>query len=220
MPRDEQSIRVSLAIRPTDEMASSARPIGPLAVLIKEYPSRRPVMNPSGYAVFTNLPAGTLTVMIVSKLYQPEQQTVTLPLAPPAGPVVTVPLTPRWFYPFPSGTTLVTGKVTDSAQPVADAVVKLMDGVETKTDQNQEDIEPGQEDKFKGKFVLMVKGLTEDRILIRDSKRFIKAKAQDRESLFQLSVTCSGYREKAVTLRDLEEGKPVHLASPIVLTRL
>ncbi len=213
-------MRVSLVVRPTDETASSGRPIGPMAVSIKEYPSRRPVINLSGYAVFTNLPAGTLTVVIVSKLYQPEQQTVTLPLTAPAGPVVAAPLTPRWFYPFPSGTTLITGKVTDSVRPVAHAVVKLMDGVETKTDQGQEDIEPGQEDKLKGKFVLTVKGLTEDRILIKNGKRFIKAKAQDRESLFQLSVTCSGYREKAVTLRDLEEGKPVHLATPIVLTRL
>lgn len=213
-------MRVSLAIRPTDEMVATTRPIEPVAISIKEYPERRPVKNPSGYAVFTNLPAGEITVLIKSKLYQFEQRTITLPLASPERPVVTVLLTPRWLYPFPPGTTLITGKVTDSVRPVGGAVVKLLDGVETKTDQSQEEVVPGQEDNVTGRFVLVIKGLTDDRILIKTGKRFIKAKAQDTESLFQLSVTCSGYREKVVTLRDLEEGKPLHLTSPIVLTRL
>jgi hypothetical protein len=194
--------------------------MGPLGISIKEYPECSAIINPSGYTVFTDLPAGKITVTMTSHFYHVENRTISLPLDPHEGLLVTVALTPRWFYPFPAETTLITGKVTDPDQPLRAAVVKLFEGVETKTDQGRDGMEHGEDDGHAGKFVLRIRGLTEERILIKGGKRFIKAKAEDHESAFQLRVTCSGYRDQVVMLRDLAEGEHLHLKHPISLRRL
>lgn len=112
-----------------------------------------PVENQSGYHVFLNLDTEVVDLVVDGgEIYFDEERTVVLPggdervgdestviLDDRWDPVV-VELTPTPAFPFPDGTTLVTGHVTDEdGEPVADATVAIPEfDVTTKTTETGE----------------------------------------------------------------------------------
>jgi hypothetical protein len=99
-----------------------------LRVRLKERKQARTIVNNSGIFCFEDVPAGNYTIVaepdrvsadwyfLAPLAAQPWpsnfEQPVTIPVAGPGAPVVTVSLTPNPSYPFPPGTTLVRGQVT------------------------------------------------------------------------------------------------------------
>lgn len=112
-----------------------------------------PIRNPSGYRVFTGLPAGPVTVVVDGgERYLDERRTgvgaIDLsdpgtdvdPSDPSTLPLVRIELAPSPAYRFPAGSTRVRGSVSDpDGDPVAGADLSVRDhGASTRTDANGE----------------------------------------------------------------------------------
>jgi len=108
---------VSLAVQLLDDYAAG-EPLGRVSVSIAG--NKAPVKNPSGYYVFTDLPAATYDVTVESEFYLPE--TVAVPTGAPHDRVKRITLIPNGAYPFSSAATLVRGVVKGAGgEPLADA---------------------------------------------------------------------------------------------------
>lgn len=129
-PADSSRQRASLVVIPIDDFRND-RPAAGLRVVLLEQPRRRAVTNNSGHAVFLDLPAGTYTLVVEPDPVHADwyflrptgtepwrtsfERPVTLPKGDPLEPVERVTLTPKPGYPFPAGTTLLVGRVTERA---------------------------------------------------------------------------------------------------------
>jgi hypothetical protein len=129
---------LSLAVNVLDTF-TNARATVRLLVQLKERPRVAPGLNTRGIFSFEDVPNGNYTLItepdrVTADYYflQPAlgnpwpnsfETPVTLPLPNP--PVVAVSLAPNPSYPFPAGSTLLRGRVTQNAgaQPAAGAVV-------------------------------------------------------------------------------------------------
>jgi hypothetical protein len=81
----------------------------------------KPVLNPSGYYTFLDLPAGRYEVNVVSENYLDEKIVVNIEADLHIFKVII--LTPRPCYPFPAGETLVRGTLKDSKGPIPGAIL-------------------------------------------------------------------------------------------------
>lgn len=108
---------VSLAIQLLDDY-TAGEALGRVSVTIDG--NRAPVRNPSGYYVFTDLPAATHDLTVEAEFYLPE--TVAVPSGPPHDLVKRITLVPNDAYPFSSAATLIRGVVSGVGnEPLADA---------------------------------------------------------------------------------------------------
>lgn len=145
----ETTTRLSLAVRLVDAF-TDGRPVGSQRVSI-EGVDAEPVRNPSGYHVFRDLAADTVTLVVDggpryddARVEDVEVVDLTAPdhgvdpADPATWPVETVELAPSPTYEFPAGTTLVRGTVRDSSdETVAGATVSVRDAPpEAETDEN------------------------------------------------------------------------------------
>ena len=101
------------------------RPIGSLSVYLNEE-QYKAVKNPSGYYVFSDIHRGIYTLHVVSEFYFEESLDVDPHSLDPLCPVKEIRLIPTPAYPFPSGATLIRGRVLDSnKKPVSSAFVEI-----------------------------------------------------------------------------------------------
>jgi hypothetical protein len=111
--------RLSLAISLKDGY-TGGRPLGEVKLLLDGH--IKPVLNPSGYHTFLNIPTGRYQIEIVSENYLDERVMVDIGDEPFT--LKEISLTPRTRYPFPPGATLVRGSLKDFRGPISGAVLK------------------------------------------------------------------------------------------------
>lgn len=110
--------RLSFAISLKDAY-SGGRPQGIVELIIDGH--EKPVLNPSGYYTFLNLPAGRYQLKVVSENYLDEK--VMVNVEDKLFAVVEISLMPKTCYPFPPGVTLVRGRLRDFRGAIAGAVL-------------------------------------------------------------------------------------------------
>jgi hypothetical protein len=186
---ERHTTELSFAVSLLDDY-SKVKPIGRVDVSLKDR-IEKPIRNLSSYYLFLDLSDGTYTVHVKSDYYFDEQTGVSLHDLEPKNPVANITLKPNSSYPFPPGATLIRGNVYDSEEKaVSDAKVKVKGkDVENKTTE-------------KGEFVLYFRPLTEDEIIRKDGKRFVKV---DGDKIIHLEVKYDRVI-KAIEL-EVEEGK-------------
>ncbi|MGR9053271.1 MAG: carboxypeptidase-like regulatory domain-containing protein [Gammaproteobacteria bacterium] len=200
---------VSLAVWLVDDFSRTNRILGDVEVSLEDTQAK-PIRNHSGFYVFTDLVSGSSVVRIRSKFYLEEDRPLDVPLADALNPLLSITLKPNRLYPFPSGVTLIRGRIKEeNGNPLSGAQVTLfgLSGRQIKTRATND-----------GRFVLYITGLTEDdvtatsngRVLITDSERF--------PFRFRLKTTHAGYRAKNTYIKDIREGKTLMLENPIILT--
>jgi len=111
--------RLSLAISLKDGY-TGGRPLGDVKLLLDGHV--KPVLNPSGYYTFLNIPAGRYQLNVVSENYVEEMMMVDIEEDPFT--LKEISLMPRTHYPFPPGATLVRGSLKDFRGPIGSAVLK------------------------------------------------------------------------------------------------
>jgi hypothetical protein len=194
--------RLALAVKLRDDLTG-----GPARGLLAVTAAGRPgLRNRSGHFVFLRAPTGTVTIAVSGERYLPETFPIALPRPDPRDPAIERALLPAWFYPFPAGSTLVTGRVTDTAGVAVPAAALTGVGRPTRTAEN-------------GRFAAYFRPLDEDDVVVVGTERRRLVKASDGTTTFQLAVSHSAFQPRTVTITDLEEGQRRQLA-PIVLTPL
>ena len=196
--------RLSLAVRLADEFAPGRRVVGDVTVTVADRPWRAR-RNPSGDFLFLELPPGPATIRVTAAFYLEETRTVALPLAALA-PVVAVTLKPAWFYPFPTGATLVQGLVRDPAeQPVTGVAVTLVErNLATRSGAD-------------GRFVIALNGLVEDDISVAGDRRLVKPGPSG--TTFHLRLEHPGFQTGTVGIGEVEEGRRTVVAPAVTLAR-
>jgi len=111
--------RLSLAVSLKDGY-TGGRPLGEVKLFLDGH--AKPVLNPSGYYTFLNIPAGRYQIHVVSENYLDERVMVDIEEEPFA--LKEISLTPRTRYPFPPGATLVRGSLKNFRGPIGGAVLK------------------------------------------------------------------------------------------------
>lgn len=194
------TLRLSLVISLMDEFTAK-QPIGDIRVFIKDRDIKS-IKNRSGYYFFLNLPDGQYKVCVESEYYKEVTEELILPLFEPQNPLEII-LKSKPSYPFPHRATLIRGMVQDSnGNSVAGANLEVIG-----KDINNESTDNGE-------FVLYFKALTEEEIIIRDSKRYVKG---DSDGTVNLRAT-HGNKIGTIALTDVEENKSTILESKIILS--
>lgn len=181
--------KLAFAVSLLDEYSKVA-PLGPVEVSLRGGTGRA-IKNPSSYYLFLDLPDDEYTIYVTSAYYFEEEVEVHTAGRDPGEPVI-VRLKPTPAYPFPPGSTLIRGLVTDAnGSPVSGASVEargLASATRTTSD---------------GEFVLHFGPLKGDSIVQEGTKRFVKGDGGDK--LLHLDVASNGLT-KTVDLV-AEEGK-------------
>lgn len=195
---DEPSVRrthLRLAVKPIDVFTGD-RPIDDVRVRLRGV-DVVPIENPSGYYLFSEtdsnrvLPDSELTIRVEgSARYQPTGVPVTPSSLPQSNPVKRVMVAPSTSYPFPSGATLVRGRLRDeSNDSIVGAEISIRSvGSSTTTNQN-------------GEFVCFFTELTESNVVVEaDGTRRVVVDGDDPV----LDVSFDGWSH-SVPLTVLEE---------------
>ena len=122
------STRLSVAVSLVDDFTQKERVIGGVKVAIPAL-ELVAIRNPSGYHNFLDLADGTHTVRIESECYLDEETDMVLPTVSPRKII----LKPSPLYPFPHGTTLIRGVVSDGGGNPVFGVEIEGDGLTTAT---------------------------------------------------------------------------------------
>ena len=193
--------RLSLAVALIDGYTGK-QPIGYVKIFIKDQ-NLKAFKNRSGYYLFFNLPDGEYTVRSDSEYYFDEETPVKSSDLDPLNPVVSIRLEPKPSYPFPSGATLIRGMVQNSNRnPASEAKVEIAGK------------EVSNRTTVKGEFVLYFNALTEDDIIVEDTKRFVKGNGDKTIHLKATHDTKTGTAD----LEEVQERKTTPLGSPIILS--
>ena len=203
-PLDIFSQRISFAAHLIDDFTGQSGLMGATTVSVEEQ-DRKALRNPSGYYVFSGIQGNNVTMLVKNMNYLIQEVPVTISTLNPRLPVVSVVMRPRYLYPFPSGTTMITGRVFDSGlqTPLANVAVKVVGAtVNNKTDEE-------------GRFVLYFTALTEDNIKITSGKRLISINTS---TTIQLYLTRTSYVSKYVSIGWVEEGRTKLIKDPILLS--
>ena len=194
------TLRLSLVISLIDEFTAK-QPIGDIKVFIQDRDIKS-IKNRSGYYFFLNLPDGQYKVCVESEYYKEVTEELTLPLSEPQNPLeITLKSMPSYL--FPPGATLIRGMVQDpNGNSVSGAKIEVIGK------------EICNESTANGEFVLYFQALTEEEIIIRNSKRYVKG---DSDGTINLRAT-HGNKTGTIALLDVEENKATFLESPIILS--
>lgn len=181
--------RVAVAIELVDDLTGRE---AHGALIVRGDGNRVGLQNRSGYFLFFDIPAGTMHVSIEAENYLPEQFDVTLPRPTPLNPVVQRALLPNQRYPFPRGSTVVRGLVTNAGvDPVEGAIIAGV-GRPTRTDGD-------------GHFAAYFRALSEDDVTVVAGRRLVKA--ADGTTNFQMTVSHLLFHTETVAIADIEEGR-------------
>jgi phosphatidate phosphatase APP1 len=127
-------------------------PVGRVEVKLQEG-GPKVVKNLSGYHLFTDLAHGVYTVSVESDYYSTVEEAVDTSLLDAKNPVVQIVLKPNSRYPFPAGSTLLRGMVSNGS-PIAGADVSVTGKtITTNTDE-------------RGEFVLHFRGIKTETITV------------------------------------------------------
>ncbi len=164
------------------------------------------IRNLSGFHVFTRTPWGeTFEVRVYCDDFFPGSLTLTpedIAKLDPKNPVVKMTLEPLPSYPFPGGTTLVRGMVKNSAgRPIAGARLETVGKY------------PGTQTTQKGEFALFFTGITEDDILIEQTKKML---AFDGKTELTIKVE-KDTKTMTYTVPSIPEGETTVLPGPLLL---
>lgn len=176
-------------------------PAGRVRVLSGE-PSVKIVRNPGGHFLFYNILRDVVHIRVDSAYYFILEEDVHLSELGQGHPFHAIFLEPKPCYPFPSRTTLIRGKVTDSRGnliPGADVGIEGT-SVRTATD-------------TRGEFACWVETLREEDIVLKKGKRFLKG---GRDRFLALQVTYHRMTGR-VEMIDVPEGMVTVLKSPVIL---
>lgn len=197
---------LSFAVDIVDGFSQERSLIGETRVFLKEN-GLHAFKNQSKYYIFMDLIGDKFTLRIENKYYFDRELPVTISVLDANYPVVSVFLIPNCIYPFPTGSTLIRGRVSDNnnGNPVAGASIKIAGN----TVANQSDI--------KGCFVLYFGALTEDDIDMQNRHRYIKV---NNDTKIKLKVKRPNYTSKTETIGKVEEGDTVILKTPVTLDPL
>jgi hypothetical protein len=198
---DKENItRVSLAVALIDDYTGT-QPIGTVKVITKKL-GVQAIKNRTGFYIFADMADGRYTIQIKSEYYYVEEHEIEIPVSDPLNPVLATTLRPLPSYAFPSRATLIRGLVRDAQRNhIEGARVEVIGKkVETKTTNT-------------GEFVLYFKGLTEDEIVVENTRRYVKGNG-DRKIHVRVI-----YGTKICTpeLDGVEEGMTTSFKSPITL---
>lgn len=191
--------RVALAIELADDLTGRE---AHGSLIVRGNGNRVAVRNLSGYFLFFDIPTGTVHVSLEAEQYLPDEVDVTLPRPTPLNPLVQRVLLPNQRYPFPGGTTVVRGLVTNPAGgPVQGANIQGV-GRSTRTDAG-------------GHFVAYFRALDEDDVTVVAGRRLVKA--ADGTTNLQLTVTHASFQTATVAVSNIEEGRDRSIP-PVSLT--
>lgn len=194
----QQSLAFALSL--VDHFSGQPGLVGETTATAREAP-KAALCNPSGYYLFLGLTGTHFTVEIRNPLYLDKDVLVDIGALNPRSPLVTVVLFPRYLYPFPAGSTLIVGRVTDGGlQPLSGAAVTVVGS----TVINQSDRD--------GRFVLYFTSLTDDDVQIQDGRRCI---AVSGSTTLRLQATKANYQSTTVTIGTVEEGLTKLVRDPI-----
>lgn len=193
---------LSFAVALQDDFSKQGFLVGKTRVFLKGK-GRDAFKNPSGYYIFLDLTEDSFVVKIENKGYFDKEIEVIVEDLNPKHPVVNTTMIPNYLYPFPTGSTLIRGKVLDNQGiPIPYASIQLVDS--NITNHSETD----------GRFVLYFGPLTEDDIKIGDNHRYVVIRE---ETNFMLKVEHPDYKTKIVEIDKIEEGKTKLLAEPVLL---
>jgi hypothetical protein len=202
MVLDTRQTALSFALSLVDHFTGSPGLLGDTTVTVVEA-NQAGELNPSGYYVFMDLSGPGFTVQIRNVYYLAQDLTVDIGTLDSRLPLVTAVLHPRYLYPFPAGSTLITGRVVDdSQQPLAGADVTVVNSAVA----NRSDPD--------GRFVLYFTGLTEDDVQVQNGRRLIEVNGS---TTLQLQVQRSGYEIHSVTIDSLEEASTTVIREPVAM---
>jgi hypothetical protein len=179
---------------------TGSKPVGDIQIVLEDH-TVKTVKNLSGYYLFFKVPVGTFHIRFESEYYFTFEENVTIPAPVPGTehPVKTVTIQPKPCYPFPSGTTLIRGMVTDAQGNFLAGAYIVGAQVPAVT-------------TSRGEFACYYKGLTEDDVVLKNGKRFLKG-IDGMVSLHGTYNALSG----GVDLTDVAVGEVRVLDTPIVL---
>ena len=206
---EQRSSTLSMAVWLVDDY-TDGKPLGRIKVFIEEITSiingkegvLKGLLNPGGYYLFVNLPAGDYDPRVESEFYFNNSTPVTDPQNPFVR-IITLKSKPN--YPFPSHATLIRGNVVRSPgnTPVQGAKVEVT-GREIENWTTSD-----------GEFVLYFKALTETDIIIENGKKFVRGN-NDKTIHLQASL---GQETGIIDISEgVEEGKTTSLTSPIMIS--
>ena len=199
---DTRQTALSFALSLVDHFTGSTGLLGETTVKVVDA-DRTGRLNPSGYYVFMGLSGSAFTVQIRNAYYLDHDLAVDIGALDPRLPLATAVLHPRYLYPFPAGSTLITGRVVDdSQQPLAGADVTVVNSA------------VGNRSDPDGRFVLYFTGLTDDDIQVQNGRHLIEVNGS---TTLQLEVQHSGYEVQGVTIDALEEASIKLVRDPIVM---
>lgn len=180
---------------------TGGKPVGDIKVVLENH-TIKTAKNLSGYYLFFKVPVGAFHIRFQSEYYFTWEADVNIPEPVPGKehPVKTVTLQPKPCYPFPSGTTLIRGMVTD-------AQGNFLAGV------GVEGAQVPAVTTSRGEFACYYKGLTDDDVVLKNGKRFLKGK----KGIISLQVSHNSLSGE-VDVIDVAVGEVRVLESPIVLT--
>jgi hypothetical protein len=202
MALDTRQTALSFALSLVDHFTGSAGLLGETTVTAVEA-NQAGRLNPSGYYVFMGLSGSDFTVQIRNAYYLDQDLAVDIDALDSRLPLATAVLHPRYLYPFPAGSTLITGRVVDdSQQPLAGADVTVVNS----TVANRSDPD--------GRFVLYFTGLTDDDVQVQNGWRLIEVNGS---TTLQLEVQRSGYEIHSVPIDSIEEASTRLIREPIVM---
>lgn len=194
--QEVRRIQLSLAVSLKDKYSGGA-PQGKVDLFLDV--NQRPVLNPSGYYAFINLPEGSYNINALSENYLDEKIEVKIesdkyclddkcffldiPLE--------ISLIPRPSYPFPPGETLVRGTLRDSKGPVSGAQleVNLHAKFSTGTDE-------------KGEFVMFFGSLSEEDV------------TEEKGIDYLISHSAQG-KSKEIPVECFIDGRPVQIENKL-----
>ncbi len=193
---------LSFAVNITDGFSQERSLIGETSVFLREN-GLQALKNPSGYFVFMDLMGDSFTLRVENKYYFDMELPVTISQLDPDYPLVSGLLIPNCLYPFPTGSTSIRGRVSDTnGNPITGASIKIA----SNTVANQSDMS--------GCFVLYFGALTEVDIDVQNSHRYIKV---NNDTEIELEVKHPNYKSKTETIGEVEEGGTVIVKTPITL---
>jgi hypothetical protein len=199
---DTRQQSLSFALSLVDHFAGQLGLAGETTVTVTEG-QKSALRNPSGYYLFTGLTGTQFTVEIRNPYYLEKDVSVAMGALNPRSPVVTVVLFPRYLYPFPAGSTLILGRVTDSdLHPLSKADVAVVGS----TVANQTDPD--------GRFVLYFTSLTDEDVQVQNGRRRITVSGS---TTLQLQATKANYQSTTVTIGEVEEGSTKLVRDPILM---
>jgi hypothetical protein len=200
---DQSIIRITFALKLSDDYSKQGFLEGTTEVFLKES-KLKPIENEDKYYVYVNQPGTLFTVRVENKYYFDKEVNINIAALDRRNPVVPVVVKPNYVYPYPSGATLIRGKIVDTAgKAIEGASASILNSA---TVNNQSDTD--------GKFILYLGSLTEETSALESGIRYVFIAGS---TSIKMRITHPNYYAKTVTLGKIAEGGTKLLTAPVTL---